>query len=262
VAYSPAVGSLFAVRYEPDEGRLYWRRGFRKRVVEVMDIRVIRYHGIAHRMAFELVDGRVVLSPVGPGLKALISELLVVNPAIEVHIGSIEWAQLEPTESKRRGLTLSFSKEASLLHRGFSIAFVLVIIVGCGIAVVGAIAPEQNVGTLRSEISRIHLPPGYGEVSASRKGTDCHESCKLEQVWAQRGSSPQTVTGTCSDVKRAMGRAFSDADPDTPFSHGEACAYFALPGGLFNGKPNVEAVVLPSETDPGRFTVELTASYS
>jgi hypothetical protein len=128
------------------------------------------------------------------------------------------------------------------------------------------ISPGVNFQTLRSDLSKVHFPPGYHLVAQHREGTDCHDQCSITQTWAWTRSTPRTTSAACADVLRAMTSAYPDTQSNSPIPAHASCDYYADPAGdSFNpgdGKPEIDGSVQTSQTHTKySFLIELTAAY-
>jgi hypothetical protein len=106
---------------------------------------------------------------------------------------------------------------------------------------------HMNYTTLRSDISKVHLPAGYEKISTSESGNDCAgRSCTLAELWVRRGSGVHTATDACQDVSQAMAAGFSRVDPNDPIPQEAACDYYTILDSFFHpsaGKRTVETLV-------------------
>lgn len=130
---------------------------------------------------------------------------------------------------------------------------------------------QMNFRTLRSDLSKVHLPAGYEKVSSSESGTDCRErTCALMEFWVWRADGAHTAAQACRDVSRAMraGLPGVDAEVASFVPRGAACEYDTVLASFFRpglGKRSAEALVWvngKAKGSPGGYRVELLAAYN
>jgi hypothetical protein len=122
--------------------------------------------------------------------------------------------------------------------------------------------------TLRSDVSKIHLPAGYEKTSSERH---CRaQRCTLTEFWVWRAGGPNTAADACRDLGRAMKTGFRgvEADPPPYRPRGTACEYYtSLENFLYpyDRKRFVNAFVWvngKAKGSQGGFKVELVAAYN
>jgi hypothetical protein len=239
-------------RMRPGQIRaIRWRSSYRSRYVRI-----------------ELTDGRKLSVLPRRGLMDFIDGVRARAPTVVIDLdpsgrGS-GWMRAEPAGSIGQRVT------AISGHRGlrvvFSIVVSLVLLSAVAEIALTAIGPQENYQTLRSDLAKVHLPPGYGLIASQQAGDDCaHQECSLTQTWSWRAASPRSNSAACRDVYRAMTSAFSGVDANTPMPAGASCDYYAILGDLLHpgqGKRTVEAIVRPGQARTGgSLDVRLTASY-
>lgn len=127
------------------------------------------------------------------------------------------------------------------------------------------IGAQVNFQTLRSDLAKVHLPPGYQLIAQHEAGSDCHDGCSLTQTWTRAPVSGRTNAGACSDVLHAMSAAFPGVASDSPVPANDACDYAATVESLIHpgqGKRVIEGIVHTGKPGTGGgFTVKLSAAY-
>jgi hypothetical protein len=85
---------------------------------------------------------------------------------------------------------------------------------------------QQNFQTLRSDLAKVHLRPGYRLTAEHKAGTDCaNDDCSLTQTWTWMPAQQPSRSSACSDAFNAMNSAFSDVEPNSPIPANAACDY-------------------------------------
>lgn len=130
---------------------------------------------------------------------------------------------------------------------------------------------HTNFRTLRSDISKIHLPAGYEKMSSSESGSNCREQrCTLMEFWVWRADGAHTAADACRDLGRAMETGLPGVDAGAaPYRpRGAACEYYTSLESFFHpgdGKRFVDALVWvngKAKGSPGGYKVELLAAYN
>jgi hypothetical protein len=168
-------------------------------------------------------------------------------------------------------LTAGTLGEFAVTHRAFVIFFIsvaaslslILLVVG---VIPGIIAGQVNFQTLRTDLAKMHLPPGYRLTSERKGGTNCRTGgCWVTQTWIWAPGRGRTQSGACADVNRAMTYVFPDVEPDSPRPPNAACAYFTVLASFFHagqGKPEVDGIVQTDNSAASGFLVRLVAFYS
>lgn len=215
----------------------------------------------------QLDGGRKVLVLPGPGLMEFIDAVREAAPAIVIDVRPDDrrrWGR-----AKRAGYIQQRVRAAGA-HRSFRIAFsVVTSLVLLGIAaeiIMTLIGAQENFQTLRGDLAKVHLPPGYDLVTTRHAGTGCAGGqCSITQTWAWTPSSGHGSPAACADAQQALAFAFSRADSNSPVAANAACDYYAILGDLLHpgqGKRTVEAVVPACQAPAtGLCIIKVTASY-
>lgn len=172
---------------------------------------------------------------------------------VEREIASLDRGPLEVIADHPRALLVCLCAAAAFLVFAF-VTFIIPAMIGA----------QMTFQTLRGDLARVHLPPGYHLIAEHRAGTNCHEECSLTQTWTWAPAAGRSTGGACSDAFHALSAAYAHTESNSPVRAGVACDYFASAESLFHpgqGKPGVEVTVKPSQAAAAGFTVKLTASY-
>jgi len=166
--------------------------------------------------------------------------------------------------------TLGEFPETHDIHPAFVIFFIIVaasllVIFMVVVIIPGTIGAKENFQTLRTDLAKMHLPPGYRLTSERKGGTNCRTGgCWVTQTWIWAPGRGRTQSGACADVNRAMTDVFSDVEPNSPMPPNAACVYFTVLASFFHadqGKPNVEGIVQTDNSAASGFLVRLVAFY-
>jgi hypothetical protein len=215
----------------------------------------------------ELDDGRKLSVLPRPGLMEFINAVHDAEPGIVVDVAPGgrrgKWMSTDPggyiqqrgrAVGAKRGFRIPFSIVISLVLFGF--------VAEIGLTLAG---PQESLRTLRGDLAKMHLPPGYRLVKQRQAGTDCTQACSLTQFWTWAPSSARTSSAACTDVYHAMTAAFTVADSNSPIPADAACDYYAILGDLLHpgqGKRTIEAIVRTGQRQMNDgLLIELTASY-
>lgn len=126
---------------------------------------------------------------------------------------------------------------------------------------------HQNFQTLRSDLAKVHLRPGYRLTAEHKAGTDCaNDGCSLTQTWTWVRAHQPTGSSACSAVFNAMNSAFSDdVESNSPIPANAACDYYTTVESFFHteqGKRDIEAIVQIGNNRTGEdLKVTISASY-
>jgi hypothetical protein len=145
--------------------------------------------------------------------------------------------------------------------RLFGGVVVLMFVVFSAQYVIARIGPQENFQTLRADLARVRLQPGYRLSATRTEGADCPDRCALFQTWIWVSSGARSATAACADAHAALAAAFPRVDPDSPMRAGAACDYYSTLNSFFHpekGTRSVEAVVDSAAPRP---VVRLIAIY-
>lgn len=88
---------------------------------------------------------------------------------------------------------------------------------------------QENFQTLRSDLTKVHLPSGYRLKGERKAGTDCHhDGCSLTQTWTWVPALQPTQSSACFNLFKAMNSAFSDVESNSPLPANAACDYYSI----------------------------------
>jgi hypothetical protein len=128
------------------------------------------------------------------------------------------------------------------------------------------VGEQQNFQTLRNDLAKVHLRPGYRLTAEHKAGTDCaNDDCSLAQTWTWMPAHRPNRSSACSDVFNAMNSAFSDVGSNSPMPANAACDYVTTVDSLFHseqGKRLIEAIVqIGSDRTGEDLKVTISAAY-
>jgi hypothetical protein len=123
--------------------------------------------------------------------------------------------------------------------------------------------PNDNFQTLRSDLAKVHLPPGYRLVKTQEAGTThCNFfSCTLTQTWAWAPNNAPWQA-PCTDVYQALSSAFSGVISYSPTPPDNCDYVVTLDDPFGQGKRTVEVTVRTDQPQANHgFLVELTDTF-